>query len=112
MSEPLYQSSKNQPDAKKIIRDFSFTVIMLFISYKNIKHKLEDPFNSRKPDFLIEESVNYNSQRCVNARTCYKGFYFCSNSTPPFILDTSQATPEYYHDAMKKCKEQLKDIKT
>ena len=60
---------------------------------------------SRKSDFLIEESVNYNSQRCVNARTCYKGFYFCSNSTPPFMLDKSQATPENYHDAMRKCQE-------
>ena len=60
---------------------------------------------SRKPDFLIEESANYNSKRCVNARTCYKGFYFCSNSTPPFILNTSQATPGYYHDAMRNCQE-------
>lgn len=62
---------------------------------------------NRKPDFLIEESANYNHQRCVNARICYKAFYFCSNSTPPFILETSHAEPEYYHDALRNCQEWL-----
>ena len=44
MSDLLYQSSKNYPDGtrcKKVIRDFSFTVIMLLIGPRIILNRIK-----------------------------------------------------------------------